>query len=99
MNNNPAGLRSRIRLEPRVMPSELGHAVRRSATALPWQRCQPSRLYKEGQRLCGGQQRIVDQAKAQGNDWDTGVVPGHRKMELNSTIAEEVKNHVLSAEL
>ena len=41
--------------------------------------------------MCGGQQRIVDQAKAQGNAWDTGVVPGHRKMELNSTIAEEVK--------
>jgi len=39
----------------------------------------------------GGQQRIVDQAKAQGNAWDTGVVPGHRPMELNSTIAEEVK--------
>jgi hypothetical protein len=41
--------------------------------------------------VCGGQQRIVDQAKAQGNAWDTGVVPGHRKMEPNSTIAEEVK--------
>lgn len=41
--------------------------------------------------MSGGQQRIVDQAKAQGNAWDTGVVPGHRKMELNSTIAEEVK--------
>jgi hypothetical protein len=41
--------------------------------------------------VCDGQQRIVDQAKAQGNAWDTGVVPGHRKMELNSTIADEVK--------
>ena len=41
--------------------------------------------------MCDGQQRIVDQAKAQGNAWDTGVVPGHRRMELNSTIAEEVK--------
>ena len=41
--------------------------------------------------MCDGQQRIVDQAKAQGNAWDTGVVPGHRKMEPNSTIAEEVK--------
>jgi hypothetical protein len=41
--------------------------------------------------VCDGQQTIVDQAKAQGNAWDTGVVPGHRKMELNSTIAEEVK--------
>ena len=27
--------------------------------------------------MCDGQQRIVDQAKAQGNAWDTGVVPGH----------------------
>jgi hypothetical protein len=35
--------------------------------------------------------RIADQAKAQGNAWDTGVVPGCRKTELNSTIAEEVK--------
>jgi hypothetical protein len=41
--------------------------------------------------VCDGQQRIVDQAKAQGNAWDTGVVPSHRKMELNSTIADEVK--------
>jgi hypothetical protein len=40
--------------------------------------------------VCDGQQRIVDQAKAQGNAWDTGVVPGHRQMELNSTTAEEV---------
>jgi hypothetical protein len=36
--------------------------------------------------VCGGQQRIVDQAKAQGNAWDTGVVPGHPiRMEQNST--------------
>ena len=28
--------------------------------------------------MCGEQQRIVDQAKAQGNAWDTGVVPGSR---------------------
>jgi hypothetical protein len=48
-------------------------------------------VYNEGQLVCGGQQRIVDQAMAQGNSWDTGVVPGHREMELNSTIAEEVK--------
>jgi hypothetical protein len=41
--------------------------------------------------VCEGQQRIVDQAKAQGNAWDTGVIPDHRKMELNSTIADEVK--------
>jgi hypothetical protein len=38
-----------------------------------------------------GQQKIVDQAKAQGNALDTGVVPGHHGMELNSTLAEEVK--------
>jgi hypothetical protein len=44
--------------------------------------------------VCDGQQRIVDQAKAQGNAWDTGVVPGHQPMELNSTIAEEVEKHV-----
>jgi hypothetical protein len=41
--------------------------------------------------VCGGQQRIVDQAKARGNARDTGVVPGHLWMELNSTIAEEVE--------
>lgn len=41
--------------------------------------------------MCDGQQRIVDQAKAQGNAWDTGEVPGHPRVELNSTIAEEVK--------
>jgi hypothetical protein len=40
----------------------------------------------------------VDQAKAWGNVQDTGVVPGHRKMELNSTAAEGVKNHVSSTE-
>lgn len=34
-------------------------------------------LFQEGQLVCGGQQKIVDQAKAQGNAWDTGVVPGH----------------------
>jgi hypothetical protein len=44
--------------------------------------------------VCGGQQRIVDQAKARSNAWDTGVVPGHRQMELNSTIAEEVKTNM-----
>ena len=41
--------------------------------------------------MSDGQQRIVDQAKAQGNAWDTGVVPGHLRMEQNSTLAEEVK--------
>ena len=40
-------------------------------------RCQPSRLGKERQPVCGGSQKLVDQAKAQGNVWDTGVVPGH----------------------
>ena len=43
--------------------------------------------------MCGGQQKIVDQAKAQGNAWDTGVVPGHLRMEQNSTFAEEVKTN------
>ena len=61
----------------RVVPSELGHVVRRSVVARPGRRCRPSRLFKEGQLVCGGQQRIVDQAKARGNAWDTGVVPGH----------------------
>ena len=41
--------------------------------------------------MFGGSQKIVDQAKAQGNAWDTGVVPGHLRMELNSTLAEGVK--------
>jgi hypothetical protein len=41
--------------------------------------------------VCDGQQRIVDQAKARGNAWDTGEVPGHPRVEQNSTIAEEVK--------
>ena len=50
---------------------------------------------KEGEPVCDGQQRIVDQAKAQGNAWDTGVVPGHLRMEQNSTIAEEVKVSLL----
>ena len=45
--------------------------------------------------MCDGQQRIVDQAKAQGNAWDTGVVPGHPRMEPNSTLAEEVKMKVV----
>ena len=75
---------------PRVTPSELGHVVRRSAQVTPGPRCQPARPYREGQRARRGQQRIVDQAKARGNARDTGVVPGHRKMELNSTTAEEV---------
>jgi hypothetical protein len=41
--------------------------------------------------VCGGQQRIVDQAKAQGNAWDTGVVPGHPLGWSRIPHAEEVK--------
>ena len=74
-----------------VGASELGHVVRRSVAGRPRRRCQLARLYQEGEPVSDGQQRIVDQAKAQGNAWDTGVVPGHRTMELNSTTAEEVK--------
>jgi hypothetical protein len=58
---------------------------------LPWRRRQPSRLYKEGQPAGGGQQRIVDQAKAQGNAWDTGVVPGHLSGWSRIPRADEVK--------
>ena len=35
--------------------------------------------------------RIVDQAKARDTARDTGVVPGCRLAELNSTSADEVK--------
>jgi len=73
------------------MPSELGHVVRRFDAAAPQRRRRPFRLCKEKQLARGGQQKIVDQAKAQGNAWDTGVVPGHPRMEQNSTLAEEVK--------
>jgi hypothetical protein len=45
--------------------------------------------------VCGGQQRIVDQAKAQGNAWDTGVVPGHPTGWSRIPRAEEVKVNVL----
>ena len=41
--------------------------------------------------MCGGQQRIVDQAKAQGNAWDTGVVPGHPSGWSRIPRADEVK--------
>ena len=41
--------------------------------------------------MCGGQQRIVDQAKAQGNAWDTGVVPGHPHGWSRIPRADEVK--------
>jgi len=75
---------------PRVRSSELGHVARRSAPGSPGRRCQPARRYREGRPARGGPQRIVDQAKARGNARDTGVVPGHRTMELNSTTAEGV---------
>ena len=45
--------------------------------------------------MCGGQQRIVDQAKAQGNAWDTGVVPGHPHGWSRIPRADEVKVIVL----
>ena len=45
--------------------------------------------------MCGGQQRIVDQAKAQGNAWDTGVVPGHPAGWSRIPRAEEVKVKLL----
>jgi hypothetical protein len=41
--------------------------------------------------VCGGQQRKVDQAKAQGNAWDTGVVPGHPSGWSRIPHADEVK--------
>ena len=54
----------------------------RSVASSLRRRRQPSRLYKERQPASGGPQKIVDQAKAQGNAWDTGVVPGHLQMEI-----------------
>lgn len=44
--------------------------------------------------MCGGQQRIVDQAKAQGNAWDTGVVPGRPSGRSRIPCADEVKMNV-----
>jgi len=79
-----------------VVSSELGHVARFSVVGNTRWRCQPARLYQEGQPVYDGQQRIVDQAKAWSNAQDTGVVPGHRKMELNSTTAEEVKVYCCS---
>jgi hypothetical protein len=90
----PAGLLSRTRL-CRVWNHRNWDMLFVALQRQPLRRCRPTRLCKEGSRVCDGQQRIVDQAKAQSNAWDTGVVPGHREMELNSTIAEEVKKHVL----
>ena len=63
----------------------------RSVASSLRRRRQPSRRYTERQPASGGLQKIVDQAKAQGNAWDTGVVPGHPRMEQNSTLAFEVK--------
>jgi len=73
----------------RVVASELGHVARRFVVGQPRRRCQLARLYQEGQPVRDGQQRIVDQAKAQGNARDTGVVPGHHLMELNSTLPKK----------
>lgn len=87
VNDNPAGLLSRVRLGrmwcSRNWDMLLVASLRR--------RCQPPRLFQERQPVCDGQQKIVDQAKALGNARDTGVVPGHLRMEQNSTRAEEVK--------
>ena len=47
--------------------------------------------------MCDGQQRIVDQAKAQGNAWDTGVVPGHPTGWSRIPRAEEVKVKLLQS--
>jgi hypothetical protein len=66
---------------------------------LPLRRCRNARLYKESELVGVGQQRIVDQAKAWGNAQDTGVVPGHPRMEPNSTIAEEVKVKLMQRSL
>ena len=63
----------------------------RSVASSLRRRRQLSRLCEERQPASGGPQKIVDQAKAQGNAWDTGVVPGHLRMEPNSTLAFEVK--------
>lgn len=90
MNNKPAGLKSRVRLGRcwycRNWDMLLVAPWRFAAAEVPTARRSP-----ESELVCDGQQRIVDQAKAQGNAWDTGVVPGHPRMELNSTCAEEVK--------
>ena len=68
--------------------SELGQAAARSINGPS---CQPARRLTENQPIEVLLPRIVDQAKARGNAWDTGVVPGCQQTELNSTIAEEVK--------
>jgi hypothetical protein len=72
-----------------VITPELGHAARPSARRA--ETPTGSTLKDRAHRRVARPQRIVDQAKARGNAWDTGVVPGCRPTELNSTIAEEVK--------
>ncbi len=67
----------------------LGHAARRSAPEA--ETPTGSTVKDRADRRMAGPQRIVDQAKARGNARDTGVVPGCRQTELNSTTAEEVK--------
>jgi hypothetical protein len=89
VTNTPAGLTSRTPSRLHVAPSELGHAACRSAHHAETPTA--STVKGRGNRPGAGPQRIVDQAKARGNAWDTGVVPGCRPTELNSTIAEEVK--------
>jgi len=88
MINKPAGLLSRTPSLAQVTISELGQAAARS---IDGSRCQPARRLTESQPIGVLLPRIVDQAKAQGNAWDTGVVPGCLRTELNSTIAEEVE--------
>src|SRR4051794_40069797 len=86
--NNPAGLSSRTPSLARVITPELGQAT---AHSIPGSRCRPTRRSTESQPADAPAPRIVDQAKARGNARDTGVVPGCRTTELNSTVAEEVK--------
>jgi hypothetical protein len=86
---NPAGLLSRTPSPTPVIPSELGHAA--PPSALSAETPTGSTVKDRAHRRMARPQRIVDQAKARGNAWDTGVVPGCRPTELNSTIAEGVK--------
>ena len=88
MFTKPAGLASRTPFPAQVTIPELGQAVVRSICG---SRCQPARRLTESQPTGVRLPRIVDQAKAQSNAWDTGVVPGCPLTEPNSTIAEEVK--------
>ena len=90
MNDKPAGLLSRIRLGRLRCHRNwdmLFVALPRN-TVGGGADCSD---YKEGQPVCDVQQRIVDQAKAQGNTWDTGVVPGHPLRWSRIPRADEVK--------